>query len=273
MNNGILFKEPHWFYDKPDGRRLGIIDKGTTKQVLETSPDDTWVKHDSGWSKMTEFAKPLQLSILGDIASVGGDIVEGVTNPGLLLGNAVDGIAHMVDPPKAAKIASVPNSDNMQKNMDKSVNKIVANAKRAKEGEEEDKKEGDEGDETYTDWWSDFTAKNNTSNEVKGVLKNINGIFGMPYQYLPSVDRRLTGTDYGRLYGEKIVSRMPLMLMSPGQVNFMKGYKAGEKEDFLKAITSSEDHIASELMGDGEGMLYQFGYNLKDYYRLSLIHI
>lgn len=120
----------------------------------------------------------------------------------------------------------------------------------------------------YKEYWSPFTSENKSDFAVGGLLKNMNGIFGLPYQYMASVDRRLSGTNYGRLYGEKIISRMPLLLMSPGKVDFMGGYSDDAKKDLITAMQLKDDSTLNEIMsGKDGGSLYQFGYNLKEYYK------
>lgn len=120
----------------------------------------------------------------------------------------------------------------------------------------------------YKEYWSPFTSENKSDFAVGGLLKNMNGIFGLPYQYMASVDRRLSGTNYGRLYGEKIISRMPLLLMSPGKVDFMGGYSDDAKKDLITAMQLKDDSALNDIMSGKEGgSLYQFGYNLKEYYQ------
>ena len=69
----------------------------------------------------------------------------------------------------------------------------------------------------------------------KATVADSSRIFGMPYQFLPSVDRRIVGiTDnsenqdpfslihYGRKFQDKIVARAPLLYMQPGLPVFLK---------------------------------------------------
>ena len=41
------------------------------------------------------------------------------------------------------------------------------------------------------------------------ITKNLNGIFGIPYQFMNAVDQKVDGTKNGKMYGAKIVARMP----------------------------------------------------------------
>ena len=103
------------------------------------------------------------------------------------------------------------------------------------------------------------------------------GIFGMPYQFMSHVDRRLKtakkgkeGT-IGRKFGEKIVSRMPLLFITPGKQVFMPKYSDDEKKGILASLTdvmsgkalkgSIEDIISKQ------GRYYEFDFAYNEYYR------
>lgn len=79
-------------------------------------------------------------------------------------------------------------------------------------------------------------------------LDNINithtrSVFGMPYQFLPIADNRIDGTYdekiFGRKYAQKIVSRMPILILQAGVPNFMKGWSKSAKEKVLTALSSA----------------------------------
>ena len=56
-----------------------------------------------------------------------------------------------------------------------------------------------------------------------------NGIEGLPYQFPASVDRRLTGTNVGRKYAEKIFSRQPLLFLTPCEPKFMADFNNNDR--------------------------------------------
>ena len=58
---------------------------------------------------------------------------------------------------------------------------------------------------------------------------SINGIFGLPYQFSTNVDPRVSGTEVGRKYMEKILSVMPVLFLTPGEPAFMQDYDNSEK--------------------------------------------
>lgn len=66
-------------------------------------------------------------------------------------------------------------------------------------------------------------------------IKNIRGIFGMPYQFMPSADARLSNKPdaLGRKYAKEIVANMPLLLITPGTPVFMGEYGKKDKEKIL----------------------------------------
>jgi len=89
-------------------------------------------------------------------------------------------------------------------------------------------------------------------------LTNIRTIFGMPYQYMPIADMRFgnktttseadldigarvehnttTITNLGAKYAEKIVGRMPLMIIVPGVADFMVGFEGKDRERMLQEM-------------------------------------
>ena len=72
---------------------------------------------------------------------------------------------------------------------------------------------------------------------INSVIKyNNNGIFGIPYQFLPSVDARLENSELGHKYTEKIVSRMPLLFLVPCKQKFMEGFNRDDRETVLQAL-------------------------------------
>ena len=80
----------------------------------------------------------------------------------------------------------------------------------------------------------------------KGIsIESTSGIFGMPYQYMPIADRRIInsnddkilGKSLGRKFAEKIFSRMPLLVITPGLPEFMPGQSEDDKKTILSWAT------------------------------------
>ena len=66
---------------------------------------------------------------------------------------------------------------------------------------------------------NDLASDSNINQYVSKIMSTkTNGIEGLPYQFMDSVDRRITGSRcacVGRKYGERILSRLPLLFLTP----------------------------------------------------------
>lgn len=101
----------------------------------------------------------------------------------------------------------------------------------------------------------------------KITTKSLEGILGVPYQFMDTVDRRIPGTEFGRTYADRIVSRMPLLLLTPGRVNFMKNYKS--KNDAALTIMNLIENATPGELNDGVkniGRYYTFDIDYVEYY-------
>ena len=100
---------------------------------------------------------------------------------------------------------------------------------------------------------------------------NFSGVYGMPYQFMKSVDRRLSGTKFGRKYTEKIVGRMPLLFLTPGKQSFMADFSTDEKKAVLSTLTDigfgegGSSGLDSILSRDGKYYTFEFAY--KEYFQ------
>lgn len=99
-------------------------------------------------------------------------------------------------------------------------------------------------------------------------IKDVRGIHGMPYQFMDSVDTRADGYNFGRKYSEKIITRMPLLLLTPGKPKFMKSFSKNSKNNILNyAKNKGFSGTINDLLEDNEqGKLYSFETCYKDYY-------
>lgn len=94
------------------------------------------------------------------------------------------------------------------------------------------------------------------------------GIWGMPYQQSKYVDPKISGTNFGAYYADRVVSRMPLLVLSPGKVAFMK-YSNAKDTDTVKGLLSfaedsSETGLSTYL--DKPGKYYTFEYDNSTYW-------
>lgn len=106
-----------------------------------------------------------------------------------------------------------------------------------------------------------------TSGSYTHFIKNVRGIHGMPYQFMSSVDRRLPDSGFGRKYTSKIISRVPLLLITPGMPEFMDGFSKKQKNDILTHIaTGMQDEVLSSLLENEDGKFYSFKFAYNEYY-------
>ena len=101
----------------------------------------------------------------------------------------------------------------------------------------------------------------------KGIsIASTRGIFGMPYQYMSIADRRIPPSEnespsteterksepLGRKYAEKIVSRMPLLVITPGLPEFLPGQSEEDKNNVVQwavnAISGSNETDLENLI-------------------------
>lgn len=110
------------------------------------------------------------------------------------------------------------------------------------------------------------------------LTNNMNGIYGIPYQFMPSVDPRMVpnrdpknfnGADnkcegFGRKYSEKIIANLPLLCITPGKCDYMSGYTKDEKEGLLAALLDDngpETEISNIITKNGRYYTFTFDYN------------
>ena len=95
------------------------------------------------------------------------------------------------------------------------------------------------------------------------MVDNLNGIYGIPYQFTETVDPRPDNSSFGSIYASRIITRMPLLMLSPGKVDFMNRSTSGEKLAIFDALIGSENNSDTKL-GDfikKPGKYYTFEYD------------
>lgn len=101
------------------------------------------------------------------------------------------------------------------------------------------------------------------------------GVFGLPYQFMPHVDPRVTGAgdssgigEMGADYADKILSTMPLLFISPGKPSFMAGYSNDEEKTVLQAMISQRAgaSVGIDDLISKNGKFYTFEYDVTGYY-------
>lgn len=99
-------------------------------------------------------------------------------------------------------------------------------------------------------------------------IENIAGIWGMPYQFSSLVDPKLSGTTFGQYYADRVISRLPLLVLSPGKVEFMK-YSDALTTEFIQNTIGlvgggKESTLESYLQKPGK--YYSFTYDNANYW-------
>lgn len=84
---------------------------------------------------------------------------------------------------------------------------------------------------------------NNAGMDLK--VSSIRGIFGCPYQFMPEVDPRehfddMVNDKPGVIYLDKIISRIPLLIMVPGEPVFLPDGSDAEKRFFLDLLNGAD---------------------------------
>lgn len=117
----------------------------------------------------------------------------------------------------------------------------------------------------YRETQSGFSAEN--ISEL--ITSSLDGIYGLPYQFMASVDPKIDGTMFGQIYAEKVIARMPLLLLAPGKVNFTRAYKS--KDDAAQSILAYiDDAVGVDELAQATtntGRYYTFEYDYVDYYK------
>lgn len=134
--------------------------------------------------------------------------------------------------------------------------------------------EEDEENKVNHEYINDYINEGNVdaSQAAAAFLKSVRGIHGLPYQFLPNTDRRLPGSNFGRKYSEKIIAKMPLLLLTPGVPKFMAAYSNKDKTNLLSYLTgkgNKDDGILDKIVNngkDGNSKFYSFEFAYKQYY-------
>lgn len=192
----------------------------------------------------------------------------------------------LADIPSDVTDSSIPDvtsttskSDNIVNgNQNSSTNSSVTSANPYEGATGKQIKEYLEGFELYNKFFkTDENGKNTTISTIDNVLRtdDISTIFGAPYQFLPHADLRIyddpensdsggnvTHLEHpGAKYAEKILARMPLLVMVPGTPIFLEDYSKDQQDILFKATIDGSANKASEDFKDimsKSGKYYDF---------------
>lgn len=115
-----------------------------------------------------------------------------------------------------------------------------------------------------------YLSDEDLSASLDGALKiqNLRAIHGMPYQLLPSADMRIGSPidGLGVKYTEKIVTQMPLLLMTPGTPVFLSEYSNEDKRSFLRSVIGGNQSALEQVTG-WEGKYYSLKFDYVQYFQ------
>lgn len=101
----------------------------------------------------------------------------------------------------------------------------------------------------------------NDSTILKVLKEDLTGVFGIPYQFLKSVDPRITNTEVGRKYAEKIVSKAPLLFLTPCKQVFMSEFDESERSSVLASLLDGNDTAFNGLDNTGKYYTVKYAYD------------
>lgn len=125
-----------------------------------------------------------------------------------------------------------------------------------------------DGEMNYTVDTSSNNSRYGSNGTQKNMILNCRGIHGMPYQFMPNADIRLTNSKFGRKYAEKVITRLPVLLINPGRPKFMKDFSSSAKKNILTYLATKDKSVSlDDLLGNNKGKIYSFEYAYADYYK------
>ena len=109
------------------------------------------------------------------------------------------------------------------------------------------------------------------------LIHNLNGVYGIPYQFMESVDPRInkggesisgrTTSIMGRKYAEKIIAKMPLLCITPGRADFMSNYSKKDKNGIFAKLASKDgvEMILDDIIKKS-GRYFTFAFAYEEYF-------
>lgn len=105
-------------------------------------------------------------------------------------------------------------------------------------------------------------------------IKDLRGILGMPHQFLPITDPRIDNAsgvgdinEFGRVYSERIIKHIPLLLMTPGVPTFMASYSKEQKDKIIGKLVGWTSETFDSIFDDGRaGKYYSLKYAYTEYF-------
>lgn len=89
-------------------------------------------------------------------------------------------------------------------------------------------------EESISIYQDQFSNKSYSFGKIK--IDNVFGILGAPYQFMETVDRVVSDSDMGRMYLDRIIAKMPLLFICPGEPKFLAGWAKDDRTSYLESI-------------------------------------
>lgn len=113
--------------------------------------------------------------------------------------------------------------------------------------------------------------------QANAYITSVRGVHGMPYQFSALVDPKIIGDDgkkgnFGKLFAERILSEMPILMLSPGTASYLPNYTSNDnKSNLITEVAKSGINGIEELLNDiiaeeGGGKFYTFRHEYEEYY-------
>ena len=83
------------------------------------------------------------------------------------------------------------------------------------------------------------------------LYEDLNGIFGIPYQFMDIVDERPDGSNIGSKYASKILGPMNMLMLVPCKQVFMDGFSKRDKGNVLSALLTGNSDLLSTVEKNG----------------------
>ena len=108
-------------------------------------------------------------------------------------------------------------------------------------------------------------------------VKDLRGILGMPHQFMPIADPRIDFDEdspgvgnisgFGRVYSEKIIKHIPLLLMTPGVPKFMTSYSKSQRDKIFGKLAGLTTEPLDAIFSDGRsGKYYSLKFAYTEYF-------
>jgi len=126
-------------------------------------------------------------------------------------------------------------------------------------------------DNEYYEYIDSDTYNANLSQGLR--VADLRGVLGMPHQFTALTDPRIENSNtpgdeesFGRLYAERIVKHIPLLLMTPGVPTFMSGYSENQKSTIIDKLIGNTIADIESLVNTTKGKYYSLKYAYTEYF-------